>query len=122
MLDVRNVMTFHVPGPPVPKARPRWSRRSRTWYTPRRTEDYEIDVGWEALRARVMPFNCDYRGRVKVSMVFRVRGRCDIDNAAKVILDACNKILWKDDSQVVEQHVTLERGAPYGATVTVEVL
>lgn len=29
----------------------------------------------------------------------------DCDNLAKGILDACNGILWKDDSQIVDLHV-----------------
>ena len=30
----------------------------------------------------------------------------DIDNLAKGLLDACTGILWKDDSQIVDLHVT----------------
>ena len=29
----------------------------------------------------------------------------DIDNLAKAILDACNGILWRDDSQIVDLHI-----------------
>ncbi len=112
-------MTFYVPGPPVPKPRPRKGKYNNV-YQP--DTGYEDTVAWEALLARRVPFNADFRGKVKVTMALRVKGRGDADNYAKAILDSCNKILWRDDSQVVEQHVTLERARPYGATVTVEAL
>src|SRR5215471_3002886 len=35
--------------------------------------------------------------------------RSDVDNLAKLILDACNGFVWKDDRQVVELYVRVER-------------
>lgn len=38
----------------------------------------------------------------------------DADNLAKAILDACNGILWIDDAQVVDLHITKNLAAsPY---------
>src|SRR5699024_9158099 len=42
----------------------------------------------------------------------------DADNLAKGVLDACNKILFKDDSQIVELNITKQ----YGKEDCVEVL
>lgn len=33
------------------------------------------------------------------------QGYGDIDNLAKSILDACNGVIWKDDSQIVDLHI-----------------
>lgn len=32
--------------------------------------------------------------------------RPDLDNYTKLVLDACNKLLWEDDGQIVELHVS----------------
>ena len=46
-------MTFEIPGPPIPKGRPRYNRQTGTWYTPKRTTDYEEHVAWCAIAAGV---------------------------------------------------------------------
>ena len=33
-------------------------------------------------------------------------GKPDIDNALKLLCDALNKIIWRDDSQITEAHIT----------------
>lgn len=41
-------------------------------------------------------------GPINVFMaVYRPRRSGDLDNRQKVTLDACNKLLWNDDNQVV---------------------
>jgi Holliday junction resolvase RusA-like endonuclease len=47
-------------------------------------------------------------------------GKPDADNYAKLVLDACNGILWKDDAQVVELHVSKSYGAKPGFQILVE--
>lgn len=37
----------------------------------------------------------------------RTKRRCDWDNLSKLTCDALNGIVWEDDSQVVEAHVTV---------------
>ena len=44
---------------------------------------------------------------IKMLLVFYTYGKSDIDNLAKNILDACNGILYKDDSQVM--HLEIEK-------------
>ena len=102
------VVTVKIPGPPMWKERPRFDRRSGKPYTPKATKDAEELVGTLVrLRCRE-PLD----GPVRVTLAVRVgpmRERPDIDNFAKLVLDACNKIAWHDDRQVVELHVYLER-------------
>lgn len=37
--------------------------------------------------------------------VYRPQKRGDLDNTLKVLLDAMNGVIWKDDSQIVEIHL-----------------
>lgn len=49
-----------------------------------------------------------FRGGISISMRIDMpdaRPR-DLDNAAKGIMDACNALVWADDSQVDDMHVT----------------
>ena len=43
----------------------------------------------------------------------------DIDNACKSLLDGCNDVVFKDDSQVVELHATKSYGLKAMAVVRV---
>ncbi len=40
-----------------------------------------------------------------LARVYRPQKRGDIDNVAKCLLDACNGLLWLDDSQIVDLHL-----------------
>ena len=46
----------------------------------------------------------------------------DADNLAKGVLDSCNKLLFKDDSQVVELNITKQYGKEDCVEVRLEVL
>ena len=46
----------------------------------------------------------------------------DADNLAKSVLDSCNKILFKDDSQIVELNITKQYGKEDCVEVHLEVL
>lgn len=89
-----------IPGKPVPKERPRLGTRGRKAfiYTPPATKEYEKAVGWEAKAQGCQPMD----GPVKVSLEVFVRGRMDVDNVAKSILDGLNGVAYEDDDQVVE--------------------
>jgi Holliday junction resolvase RusA-like endonuclease len=98
-----------IPGPPQPKERARMGTRRgrRVWYTPERTVAYE-----DAVRENVQiavppswPTNAVYA--VELAAYFPDKRARDIDNVCKSCLDACNKVLWRDDSQV--HRVVLER-------------
>jgi len=47
-------------------------------------------------------------------------GRPDIDNMAKLVLDAMNRMFWKDDAQVVLLHVTKSYSDAPGTHVIVQ--
>lgn len=121
-------ISFVVPGPVVPKARPRFAN-GRT-YTPAKTAAYEKVIAVAAkieLAGREMP-----TGPVAVTVdavlavpkswnktktmlaldgAIRPSGsREDLDNIVKVALDGCNKILWADDRQVCEIRATKAYG------------
>lgn len=100
------VISFVVPGPPVPKGRPRLTRTGHA-YTPARTVAFERLVRQCATAA--MAGREPVTGRLAVAIDFAVpdRRRSDIDNLAKGVLDAGNGVLWADDSQIAQ--LTLRR-------------
>ncbi len=114
------LLTFTVPGNPIPKARPRLGRGRRA-FTPQRTLDYEALVR-EAGRAAV-PEGWFTDGEYDVSVIcfFDTKRHGDLDNHAKV-LDGLNPkvvrkkrkvvsretpFIWEDDKQV--KRLTVER-------------
>jgi Holliday junction resolvase RusA-like endonuclease len=105
------MIVFEIPTEPVAKQRPRVTKFGT--YTPEKTSKFEEAVGLYA--KSIM------RGRLPLegALAVQVRFLCarpgrptnewpkqDIDNLLKSILDALNKIAWKDDSQIVELHAT----------------
>ncbi len=101
-----SALALTIPGEPVAKERPRMNRTTGNVYTPKKTRDAEKDLGW-ALKlagARV-----DASSRYGVYLTFRVSKKIDIDNALKLVLDAGNGIVWKDDIQVDEVSIRVVR-------------
>lgn len=112
-----SMVYFFVPGKVQGKARPRFSSKSGTVYTPGRTKSYERQIA-EAYEAQHGP--C-FEGSVMVVIeaVFPIPkswtrakkaeamagklppGKPDIDNILKVVLDGLNGIAYEDDKQVV---------------------
>ncbi len=114
-------MEFIVEGEPQGKARPRFSRRSGTVYTPSKTARYEKKIRQAFLAAggKMIPegsyaiviMNAYFE--IPKSYVKGKRLACernikrpdkkpDIDNVVKVVLDALNKVAYADDKQVIE--------------------
>ena len=93
------MITFTVPGQPIPKARARIG--GGHGYTPDRTKGHEESIIVAAREA-------GYRGEPDAESTFNVtiafhrkgKARADIDNLAKTVLDALNKVVWKDDNQI----------------------
>lgn len=88
-----------VPGVPIAKARPRLTRSGRA-YTPKATHEAErrIRRHLDALVPPEWPMDTGYI--VTLAFVMGSRRRVDVDNMAKLVLDACNGELWDDDRQV----------------------
>lgn len=122
------VLRFTVPGPPVPKQRARRGKGGR-WYTPPQTRAYESHV--RGVMAFWLMANGLYQGkwpkdaryRVTCAIMFPDRRRRDADNVFKSLADAGNKLMWNDDSQIMEHavSVSVDRAEPR-LEVSVEVL
>lgn len=113
-------MEFIVEGNPKGKARPRFSHKSGTVYTPAKTARYErlIRKAFLAAGGKAIPSDC-YVGII-VDAYFQIpksytkgkRLACqhnvnrpakkpDIDNVLKAVMDALNGAAYVDDKQVV---------------------
>lgn len=116
-----------IPGQPVPKGRPRAvkMRKGIRMYTPPKTKAYEEAC---AVEAKVAMHGAEpLSGPVEIQMQIFVKiptsynkakreacrlgkivptSSADIDNVAKSVMDSFNGIVWKDDSQVVDAHLT----------------
>lgn len=87
-------LRFWIPGPPVPKGRPRLGRG--IIYTPAKTKAYEATVAAFAKLAGASPSS----GPVAVGIYINASGKWDLDNCIKSILDGLNGVAYHDDSQV----------------------
>lgn len=113
------MITFRVMGQPVGKARPRVTRAGRV-YTPKKTEQAEDDI--RAMATYAMCGDPPLAGPLELTVRFLMAvpaswskakqrqayeweiqptGRPDLDNLLKTVMDACNNIVYADDSQVV---------------------
>ena len=115
-------MEFIVEGEPQGKARPRFSRRSGTVYTPSKTAKYEEEIRCSFLAASggemiskgsYAVVILDAYFEIPKSYTKGKRLACehninrpdkkpDIDNVLKVVLDALNGVAYEDDKQVIE--------------------
>ena len=118
---------FFVPGAPVGKGRPRAARRGAgvVMFTPGKTADYErlvaataaaalscdalaahqlLDGPLEAVLEMRLPVPASWskakRARALAGVEWHT-SKPDADNVAKAVLDACNGVVFRDDSQVV---------------------
>lgn len=111
---------FEIPGEIVGKARPRMNTYTGKAYTPTKTKNYEYQVkqwfkfthpGFETILSSVrltilayfeIPKSTSKKKREQMLRnEIRPTKKPDIDNITKIILDALNKFVYKDDTQVV---------------------
>ena len=113
-------VVFHVPGKPVPKARPRVTKKGYA-YTPRTTQVFEqaVKLAWRKSRA-THPFPEGVPLSMEITFNFAPpkswskkrraevieKGMCptcrpDLDNLMKGVADALNGLAYKDDGQIV---------------------
>jgi Holliday junction resolvase RusA-like endonuclease len=102
-----------IDGEPVSKSRARFTNRgskSRT-YTPEKTKQAEQNVAAH-FRRTVPGWRPHGLHGFGVMAVFFTESfqRRDVDNMIKLILDACNKVVWEDDVQVTEVSGRVVRG------------
>lgn len=120
------IFSFTIPGEPVGKGRPRFSRKTGRVYTPSATTAYEERVRFRFREQCEVPDE-PLTGPVSIYVEagFGIPKRAtkaqreamladqiqplkkpDADNILKIITDPLNGILWKDDSQIVNAHVS----------------
>ena len=115
---------FEIEGKPVGKGRPRFKRMGNfvQTYTPANTAEYEKLVRLrfqnaggvitdKPVRVEIAAFFAPPKSTKKkqkaemlANLILPMK-KPDADNIAKIILDALNKIAYKDDSQVVDLSV-----------------
>lgn len=133
-------VAFVIPGTPVGKGRPRFSRRGAfvTTYTPEKTASYENLVkvkAEEAMNGRpviegavaaviwlyVTPPASWSKKKKAAALAGELlpTSKPDVDNVIKGIFDAMNEIVWKDDKQACDVTVRKRYADTARATVTV---
>ena len=133
-------IAFTIPGFVWPKERPRKGRGGH-FYTPKHTRDYEQHVK-ECGRAAMaitktslmtrpvfvhliivdqMPKDWpDWMERIASEHIIFEQEGGDLDNKEKAVLDALNKVVWKDDRQVVMHNKMRTYGEQAGCQITVQ--
>lgn len=132
---------FRIPGVAVGKGRPRFARRGAhtVAYTPEKTASYESLVKMAAGIAMqgLQPIEFACKCEIQVTLLpppswsakkqsAALAGdvfptvKPDADNISKLVLDACNGIVWLDDKQVVDLAVSKRYGITQGVLVTVD--
>lgn len=91
------LVRFTIWGEPKSKQRPRVTARGT--YTPEETREAEhrVQAAWAQTKAE--PFT--YQVVVSIDFFNGNKRRRDLDNMAKLVLDALNKVAYADDYQVV---------------------
>jgi len=102
-------ITLLIPEKAISKGRPRFN--GFTTFTPKRTKDFEELLSEYYFEARIMQGYFKEGALIQATIQFRFKrgkhkelfckGRSDIDNLVKAVLDAGNDILYPDDSQIV---------------------
>ena len=133
------IYEFEVPGKITGKGRPRVNTTTAIAYTPAKTKEYEelVKQYFFIKYRRINPLE----GRIKINITayFSVpkntskkqeenmlnntispTKKPDIDNIAKIILDALNKLAFKDDNQITKLEIEKKYGTEEKISVKVE--
>lgn len=133
--DGTSEVRFTIPGTPVPFARSGANGKVR--FTPGKQRSAMVDI--RLLAQRAMAGRDPLSGPVSLQIVasyivpqsWSARKRADAywktskpdgDNLQKLIKDACNRIVWLDDAQVVEWSGKKVYGPAEHTTVTIRAL
>ena len=120
------MISFVIPGSPVPQGRPRAGRNGRkiVMYDPKESKDYKEYVsliarqyapkiqleGALSVRIKIyreIPKSTTKKDRALISEgIKRPITKPDTDNYVKSVLDALNGIIFKDDSQVTDLYAS----------------
>ena len=138
-IDMQESYQITIPGPIQA-----WQRAGRSknggHFTQAATRAAERSIGWHAVQqvgqhclqgalavrlevAVAVPASCPPKRRAEaLAGVVRPAVKPDCDNLSKTVLDALTGVLWRDDAQVVDLHVTKHYAAEAGAVITVRQL
>lgn len=138
-INMTFMVMYTVYGEPVGKGRPRFARRGNfvSTYTPQKTKSYEDEIRMMAkaamgasepletpvtvaiyIRVGIPTSFSKQKRKDALSGIIRPTKKPDLDNVAKCFLDSMNEIVYLDDKQVVNLHVT----KVYAETPAVEVM
>jgi len=133
------MVMYTVYGEPVGKGRPRFARRGAFThaYTPEKTKTYEDEIRMMAraamgasepletpvtvaiyIRVGIPASFSKQKRKDALSGILKPTKKPDLDNVAKCFLDSMNEIVYLDDKQVINLHVT----KVYAETPAVEVM
>lgn len=131
---------FTVPGKPMGKQRPRFSRASGTAYTPKETANYENlirlaftekypdhvptadPVILSICAVYPIPQSWTKKRKIQAALGEIFPGKPDIDNIVKIIQDALNDVCWTDDAHIFKlRDVEKRYGDRPGLTVLIEI-
>lgn len=116
---MERIATFTIPGRPRGKERPRMGRNGK-FYTPKTTREYEESVAWFAKAAYKEEPTKD---PVRLDLTIRSsKSRADISNILKSIEDGMNGIIYVDDKQIEEIHISRIKEGNEGVDVAVFLL
>lgn len=133
-------LLFTVPGKPIGKQRPRFSRKSGRTYTPDKTTNYENlikelflekypdhiptdkPVSLNIMAIFPIPSSWSKKKKIKAAEDRIKPGKPDVDNISKIVGDALNFIVYNDDAQVYKEHVIKKYGDRPGLTILIEIL
>lgn len=126
------LVCFELEGMPVAKGRPRFNiiqprgggRPFAHVYTPAKTRDYESDLSRAAKEAMgtrwpsdkpialmvhaFMPIPISWSEKDRQAALIGAKAHTstpDLDNLGKAVGDACNDIIWLDDSQIIDLRI-----------------
>jgi crossover junction endodeoxyribonuclease RusA len=100
LMSASEPISFTVPGQPISKSRPRISPQGGM-YNPTETKDAEELI--QAYYRQAAPgTQMDEESYWRVDCVFYTANKAkrDLDNLAKLVLDALSGLIWKDDCRV----------------------
>ena len=133
------MVMYTVYGEPVGKGRPRFARRGNfvSTYSPQKTKTYEDEIRMMAkaamgssepletpvtvaiyIRVGIPASYSKQKRKDALEGILKPTKKPDIDNIAKCFLDGMNDIVYLDDKQVVNLHIT----KVYAETPAVEVM
>lgn len=114
------MITFSIPGRPVPQER-RIHIRGQWAFDPPKSRKAKEAVKFYAIAARAI-------GHVVSEKAFAIEMRfygphwgADVDNLAKLVMDGLKGVFWKDDHQVTQMHASKFREVKGGERTVVTI-